>query len=211
MMTVFLHVQMGVSAVFVSALALTRLPVPANPPANQAQLLAVVIQPIVSFTVLGSIIVRTYYFCLSCDNQSVIPHPDGLSIPFFNLGRGVHSRTVTLTSTWTRTRTGATLPDWVFYARRPENNTGALTATDTDVDVECGVETIGKGESVTEAGPSQTCSGPSSPAEIVTPTAPVEERVVTISHRNPGSGASDVTNEPTQVCFTIMLFPLMVR
>ena len=51
---------MGVSAVFVSALALTRLPAPADPPANQGQLLAVMIEPLVSFIVLGSIIVRTY-------------------------------------------------------------------------------------------------------------------------------------------------------
>lgn len=54
---------MGVSAVFVSALALTRLPTPANPPENQAQSLAAVIQPIVSFVVLGSIIVRKFFFC----------------------------------------------------------------------------------------------------------------------------------------------------
>jgi len=52
---------MGVSAVFVSALALTRLPEPMDPPANQAQLLAATIQPIVSFVVLGSIIVRPYH------------------------------------------------------------------------------------------------------------------------------------------------------
>lgn len=51
---------MGVSAVFVSALALTRLPAPENPHVSQAQMLAVVLQPIVSFIVLGSIIVRKY-------------------------------------------------------------------------------------------------------------------------------------------------------
>jgi hypothetical protein len=49
---------MGVSAVFVATLALTRLPTPEHPPANQAQYLAATIQPIVSFIVLGSIIVR---------------------------------------------------------------------------------------------------------------------------------------------------------
>ncbi|KAI6046092.1 Cation/H+ exchanger, partial [Pisolithus marmoratus] len=86
--------QMGVSAVFVSALALTRLPTPENPPANQEQLLAATIQPIVSFVVLGSIIIH------------------GLSIPFFNLGRGVHSRTTSLSLTWTWTN--RTVPDWVF-------------------------------------------------------------------------------------------------
>lgn len=51
---------MGVSAVFVSALALTRLPTPEHPPANQAQYLAATIQPIVSFVVLGSIIIRKH-------------------------------------------------------------------------------------------------------------------------------------------------------
>ncbi|KAG1737660.1 Sodium/hydrogen exchanger [Suillus lakei] len=72
-------IQMGVSAVFVSALALTRLPTPENPPADQAQYLATTIQPIVSFVVLGSIIVH------------------GLSIPFFTISRKAHSRTSSLT------------------------------------------------------------------------------------------------------------------
>jgi hypothetical protein len=89
------------------------------------------IQPIVSFVVLGSIIVH------------------GLSIPLYSLGRGVRSRTPAL---------GVTLPDWVlFYARRPENNTDASTATGTDV--ECGME---------------------SPAKIMNPAVPVEEEVVTV-------------------------------
>ncbi|KAG1867350.1 Cation/H+ exchanger [Suillus subluteus] len=65
-------------AVFVSALALTRLPTPENPPADQAQYLAATIQPIVSFVVLGSIIVH------------------GLSIPFFNVSRIARSRTTSL-------------------------------------------------------------------------------------------------------------------
>ncbi|KAG2030648.1 Sodium/hydrogen exchanger [Suillus americanus] len=51
---------MGVGAIFVSSLALTRLPTPEHPPADQAQYLAATIQPIVSFVVLGSIIVRMY-------------------------------------------------------------------------------------------------------------------------------------------------------
>ncbi|KIK44638.1 hypothetical protein CY34DRAFT_22973 [Suillus luteus UH-Slu-Lm8-n1] len=59
---------MGVSAVFVSTLARTRLPTPEDPPADQAQFLAATIQTIVSFVVLGSIIIH------------------GLSIPFFNVG-----------------------------------------------------------------------------------------------------------------------------
>lgn len=66
---------MGVGAVFVSSLALTRLPTPEHPPADQAQFLAATIQTIVSFVVLGSIIVH------------------GLSIPLFSIGRSVHCRT----------------------------------------------------------------------------------------------------------------------
>lgn len=72
---------MGVSAVFVSTLALTRLPTPENPPADQAQYLAATIQPIVSFVVLGSIIIH------------------GLSIPFFNVGRVARSSTTSLSKT----------------------------------------------------------------------------------------------------------------
>jgi hypothetical protein len=49
---------MGVGAVFVSTLALSKLPEPKNPPETQAELLATVIQPIVAFVVLGSIVVR---------------------------------------------------------------------------------------------------------------------------------------------------------
>ncbi|KAG8213687.1 Cation/H+ exchanger [Butyriboletus roseoflavus] len=140
---------MGVSAVFVSALALTQLPAPANPPANQGQLLAAMIQPLVSFVVLGSIIVH------------------GLSIPFFNLGRGVQTGTVTFTNTWTRTRTGGALPDWVFYTRRPENATCAVSATETDVGVERGMETHGEADPETETRADQIGSISLSPEEDV--------------------------------------------
>ncbi|KAJ7454316.1 Sodium/hydrogen exchanger [Mycena galericulata] len=51
---------MGVGAVFVSTLALTRLPTPSNPPANQQELLAAALQPIVAFVVLGSIVIRAW-------------------------------------------------------------------------------------------------------------------------------------------------------
>jgi NhaP-type Na+/H+ or K+/H+ antiporter len=71
---------MGVSAVFVSTLALTRLPTPENPPADQAQYLAATIQPIVSFVVLGSLVIH------------------GLSIPFFNVGRIARSNTFSSTT-----------------------------------------------------------------------------------------------------------------
>ena len=60
---------MGVSAVFVSTLARTRLPSPADPPANEQEMLAATIQTIVSFVVLGSIFIRvlssaTYFLML---------------------------------------------------------------------------------------------------------------------------------------------------
>ncbi|KAI6123867.1 Sodium/hydrogen exchanger [Pisolithus croceorrhizus] len=52
--------QMGVSAVFVSTMARTRLPLPpVGLPENPQQMLAATIEPIVSFVVLGSILVRT--------------------------------------------------------------------------------------------------------------------------------------------------------
>ena len=49
---------MGVGAVFISTLAITELPRPNDPPASQNELLAASLHPIVSFIVLGSIIIR---------------------------------------------------------------------------------------------------------------------------------------------------------
>ena len=179
---------MGVSAVFVSALARTRLPVPAYPPENQAQFLAAVIQPIVTFVVLGSIIVRKSFvslvFRVTIGASYAIT--DGLSIPSFNLGRGVQS--LTLSYTWTRTRTGPTIPDWVFYARRPENNTA--------VDVERGVETGGETASAPEGRPNQTDNGLPSAAEVVNPVP----LVVNIIGKDAGIGSVDEATEPTKVC-----------
>jgi hypothetical protein len=51
---------MGVGAVFISTLALHSLPEASYPPENQAELLALTIQPIVSFVVLCSILIREY-------------------------------------------------------------------------------------------------------------------------------------------------------
>ncbi|KAJ7768962.1 Sodium/hydrogen exchanger family-domain-containing protein [Mycena metata] len=87
---------MGVGAVFVSTLALTRLPTPHNPPQNQQELLAATIQPIVAFVVLGSIVIH------------------GLSIPFFSLSGNMHSRTRSLMATLTRTDAN----DWLVGLRR---------------------------------------------------------------------------------------------
>ncbi|PIL33975.1 transporter [Ganoderma sinense ZZ0214-1] len=88
---------MGVGAIFISTLAVTELPTPQSPPQGQAQALAATLQTIVSFVVLGSIIIH------------------GLSIPFFSFGRNVHSRTLSLSRTWTSRTTNA--PDWLLWAR----------------------------------------------------------------------------------------------
>ncbi|KDQ53540.1 hypothetical protein JAAARDRAFT_39225 [Jaapia argillacea MUCL 33604] len=98
---------MGVGAIFVSSLALTRLPTPQNPPADDAELLAATLQTIVAFVVLCSIFIH------------------GLSIPFFSFGRKVHSRTVSLSQTWT-TR-NADGPEWLLWTRRIPGPGGAST------------------------------------------------------------------------------------
>ncbi|KAJ7086783.1 Sodium/hydrogen exchanger family-domain-containing protein [Mycena belliarum] len=87
---------MGVGAVFVSTLALSRLPIPQDPPANQEELLAAMLQPLVAFVVLGSIVIH------------------GLSIPFFSLGGNFHTRTRSMMATLTR-NDGA---DWLASLRR---------------------------------------------------------------------------------------------
>ncbi|KAJ7268613.1 Sodium/hydrogen exchanger family-domain-containing protein [Mycena rebaudengoi] len=100
---------MGVGAVFVSTLALHRLPTPHDPPQNQQEILAASIQPIVAFVVLGSIVIH------------------GLSIPFFSLGGTMHSRTRSLISTLTRTEPN----DWLIGVRRgpvlPQPASGTTT------------------------------------------------------------------------------------
>ena len=107
---------MGVGAIFVSTLALTRLPEPHSPPRDQTEVLAATLQIIVSFVVLGSILIRMYSSVyMSCHHADEQP-PDGLSIPFFSVSRRIHSRTVSVTRTWT-SRTTA-VPDWLLGARR---------------------------------------------------------------------------------------------
>ncbi|GBE81584.1 Probable Na(+)/H(+) antiporter [Sparassis crispa] len=112
---------MGVGAVFISTNAVLRLPEPESPPQGQAQLLAATLQPIVSFIVLGSIIIH------------------GLSIPFFSFGRSVGSRTITLTRTWTSR--GPAAPDWLLWARRVPGPELSNSDTFSRADPEQGVET----------------------------------------------------------------------
>ncbi|PCH40212.1 hypothetical protein WOLCODRAFT_116887 [Wolfiporia cocos MD-104 SS10] len=88
---------MGIGAIFISTLAAQQLPRPESPPASQAQLLAATIQPICAFMVLCSITIH------------------GLSIPFFSLGRRVH----TVSRTWSRHDTwGRPAPEWMSHTQR---------------------------------------------------------------------------------------------
>jgi sodium/hydrogen antiporter len=109
---------MGVGAVFISTLALTRLPEPHDPPQNQQELLAATLQPIVSFVVLGSILIRMSYYVWFGRFVLTFLLADGLSIPFFTAGRRVHSRTLSLSQTLTSRQTTLT-PDWLLGVRRP--------------------------------------------------------------------------------------------
>ncbi|KAF5336682.1 hypothetical protein D9758_015681 [Tetrapyrgos nigripes] len=84
---------MGVGAIFVSTLAATRLPEPHYPPENQLELVASVLQPIVSFVVLGSIIIH------------------GLSIPFFNLSRNISVSTTVIPNL-------PHFPEWAWQIHR---------------------------------------------------------------------------------------------
>ncbi|KAH9954957.1 Sodium/hydrogen exchanger family-domain-containing protein, partial [Russula dissimulans] len=79
-------------AIFISTLAAETLPRPQNPPANQAERIGALVQPVVAFIVLCSILIH------------------GLSIPFFSLGRRV-------SRTWSRQ---PSLPDWALHTRRVE-------------------------------------------------------------------------------------------
>jgi hypothetical protein len=119
---------MGVSAIFVSTIAITRLPEAQSPPENQAQLLALTLQPIVSFVVLGSIIIRTFFVHLCYRFSQVLNHfaTDGFSIPFFTLGRHVHSRTLSRSQSLTS-------PDWLLSTTR------GAQASSVAHDVEAGV------------------------------------------------------------------------
>ncbi|KAI0650295.1 Sodium/hydrogen exchanger family-domain-containing protein [Trametes meyenii] len=92
---------MGVGAVFVSTLAVMELPAPQSPPQSQAEMLSATLQTIVSFVVLGSIIIH------------------GLSIPFFSLSHTIGARTLSLTRTWTSRKVHPPhAPEWLNLVRR---------------------------------------------------------------------------------------------
>ena len=95
---------MGVGAVFVSTLALSRLPTPHSPLENQQELLAATLQTIVSFVVLGSIVVRKYHVSLvvstryarSSSIDGFVPQMDCPSLPSHSLQHSDRRRYPTL-------------------------------------------------------------------------------------------------------------------
>ncbi|OBZ68768.1 putative Na(+)/H(+) antiporter C3A11.09 [Grifola frondosa] len=109
---------MGIGAIFISTLAAEQLPTPSSPPDGQTQLLAATIQPIVAFMVLCSITTH------------------GLSIPFFSLGRRVH----TVSRTWSRhdtfgtfrSRHGTILPEWTTQTRHVAQGEDIVINRDTE-------------------------------------------------------------------------------
>jgi hypothetical protein len=116
-------------AVFISTLALGELPKPEGTPTGDAEMVAACIQPIVAFMVVVSIVIH------------------GLSIPFFSLGRRVH----TLTRTYTGTRTWSrqpSLPDWAMQTRPVVRGEDIVINRDP-------VDAAEKGESSSPAGTSE--------------------------------------------------------
>jgi sodium/hydrogen antiporter len=111
-------------AIFISSLATEILPRPQKPPANQAEHLATLIQPVVAFMVLCSILIH------------------GLSIPFFSLGR----RVTTVTRTWSRQPSHS---DWALHTRRIECPGDVVINHDPVSMMECGQAGEGAKEGLT--------------------------------------------------------------
>lgn len=81
-----LCLQIGVGAVFISSLAQSRLEAPQDPPSSQQDILAIALQPIVSFVILGSILIRMSHRFRFRVRLSMFALLDGLSIPLFLAG-----------------------------------------------------------------------------------------------------------------------------
>ena len=151
---------------YISTLAAEQLPEPEYPPRNQHELLAATIQPIVAFMVLCSILVH------------------GLSIPFFSLGRRVHS----VSRTWSRHDTfGRThgLPEWANMTRHVVRGHHDIVIN-RDADLERGETTVGGDETP----PTEKVSGTgSSPTDTQTEGgSPVQERGDDCREENPPDG-----------------------
>ncbi|POW00113.1 hypothetical protein PSHT_13231 [Puccinia striiformis] len=83
----------GVGALFISTLATAKLPTPQNPPQTSLDILALTTQSLIYLLILFSVLIH------------------GLSIPFFTLGKNVHSRVHTMTRTWTQA--SGNEPSWL--------------------------------------------------------------------------------------------------
>jgi len=82
---------MGVSAVFVSCVAVRWLPEPQNPPTSQKDILAMALAPVIGFSVFASILVRKSVKCIIYRKSTFLFFSsrltiDGLSIPLFLAG-----------------------------------------------------------------------------------------------------------------------------
>lgn len=147
---------MGVGAVFVSTLALSKLPTPHSPPKNQQEYLAATLQTIVSFVVLGSILIRML-IAIPC-GVTLNAVLDGLSIPFFSFGRRIHSRTVSMSRTLTSRNTISAMPDWLLGVRRMPEGGSPITsgsAITSQLDLEPGTAESTRGDRDCTAGQSQ--------------------------------------------------------
>lgn len=133
---------MGVGAVFISTLAKHSIPEgAAEKDTEQVDLLRECIVPIVMFLVLTSIICRESrsvqetdgqrFSTLSCD---ILLTADGLSIPFFSLGRRVHSLTLTYTFSRNPSMDTRNEPAWTTHARRVVSGQDIVVNRDDDAE-----------------------------------------------------------------------------
>ncbi|MBW0528732.1 hypothetical protein O181_068447, partial [Austropuccinia psidii MF-1] len=96
----------GVGAIFISTLATSKLPTPHIPPQSSLDILALTTQPLIYLLVLFSVLIH------------------GLSIPFFTLGRNVHSRVHSITRTWTQA--SGNEPSWLSRVKRVDKTNDNL-------------------------------------------------------------------------------------
>lgn len=88
----------GVGALFISTLAAAKLPTPRDPPESSLDILALTTQSLIYLLIFFSVLIH------------------GLSIPFFTLGKNVHSRVHTMTKTWTQA--SGNEPSWLSRVKR---------------------------------------------------------------------------------------------
>ncbi|KAG0144421.1 hypothetical protein CROQUDRAFT_659971 [Cronartium quercuum f. sp. fusiforme G11] len=100
----------GVGAIFISTLATIKLPTPHIPPQTSLDTLALTVQPLIYLFVLFSVLVH------------------GLSIPFFTLGRNVHSRVHSMTRTWTQA--SGNEPSWLNRVKRVDRTADGEAVVD---------------------------------------------------------------------------------